>query len=83
MRLVAESIMDFNFGVRVNQLSDTQNQFIVHQHFEESMHGKHIRKPNDSKLIDGRVLRDRELERVLQTFSSIFLSCYRFWGQLE
>ena len=45
MRLVAESIMDFNFGVRVNQLSDTQNQFIVHQHFEESMRGKHLRKP--------------------------------------
>ena len=42
---LAESIMDFNFGVCVNQLSDTQNQFIVHQHFEESMHGKHLGKP--------------------------------------
>ena len=42
---LAESIMDFNFGVRVNQLSDTQNQFIVHQHFEESMRGKHLGKP--------------------------------------
>ena len=42
---LAESIMAFNFGVRVNQLSGMHNQFIVHQHFEESMHGKHLGKP--------------------------------------
>ena len=40
-----ESIMAFNFGVHVNQLSDTQNQFIVHRHFEESMRGKYPGKP--------------------------------------
>ena len=42
---LAESIMAFNFGVCVNQLSDTQNQYIVHQHFEESMCGKYPGKP--------------------------------------